>query len=428
MPKSSSLKRLIPALAAMHFVNDGLVILLPATFPWLIAEFDLSYSAAAMIITACTILSAILQLFTGYMATRVNRITLLFTGLIILGISAFLTGLSTEYLHLLLFQFTLGIGASFYHPIGYALVSDVYGTNKKARGLGYVSSFGDMSILVTFVTSGVLMTTFGWRFIFILSGLVTIIIAVSILLTVNDPRAPVYDRNGSAEMKSHRFCSARSFPLCTHILSNFVKCVAGLHDLPCRLARACRDAKRRLKTIEMLVPMIVVLLLMQSCYKIIFSFSATYLTLLGFSIELAGVAVATMVGTGIIGTYVLGCLTDRFGGEKTLRVLAILLAVLSTLLSYVSLKYYVYLIISLLGVPLLGVYPVLYSIIGERADREARAFTYGFALSVAGAGATLFIYSAGVVADTFGVESIYVMAAILSMAAVAMTYMPTSTR
>jgi len=366
------------AVSLAHFANDVSVTLLPAVLPMVIKEFNLSYAAAGAMLTASALLMTFLQAITGYIADRANRITLLSVGLTTLGVGTILISFSTNYTQLVVFQCLVGIGASAYHPIGYSLLSDAFESGKRGKALGLGSAAGDVAIPVAFVTSGLLALILGWRNIFMLWGSVAIIVALTMPRIITEPR------KGS--------------------LSSTI------------VSRSTREI------VTTLIPIIFVMSFAGASYRIVSSFTTTYLTTFGLSIESANAITALMMAVGAVGAVIGGTLSDRLGVRKTTFLTMLVLSVLSAISANISNAYLLFPAICLMGFALLGVWPSFYSAIASATSLGARAFIYGVLFAIAWGFGSFFPYVSGACADIFGLQIIYVIVSVIALLAVFTAY------
>lgn len=365
--------RVTVATSIAHFVNDVPLTLLPAVLPILIEEFNLSYAAAGAMITASALLMTSLQAVTGYFADRWNRITFLFVGLTTLGVGTILVGFSTNYIQLLAFGCLIGIGGSVYHPIGYSLLSDAFESGNRGKALGLGSAAGDIAVPVAFATSGFLVLVLGWRNIFMLWGLVAITIAATMPFIIKEPR-----KKGSRST----------------VTNNSTK-----------------------KIVTSLIPVIIVMSLAAACYRIVSSFTTTYLTDFGIGIESANAVLALMMAIGAVGAIAGGTLIDKFGEKNPVAIGMVTLSVLSAISAFLSNGYFLSIIICLMGFSLLGVWPPFYSAIASASSLGARAFIYGLLFAIAWSFGSFFPYISGAFADVFGLQVIYILVSVLSLLA-----------
>jgi len=303
--KFTTRSRVTVATSLAHFANDVPLTLLPAVLPVLIKEFNLNYAAAGAVITASSFLMTSFQAVTGYVADRWNRITLLRLGLTTLGVGTVFVGFSTNYVQLLAFGCLAGIGASFFHPIGYSLLSDAFESENRGKALGLGSASGDIAIPVAFATSGFLVLFLGWRKLFMLWGLIVMFVALMLQLIIKEPRK-------------------RDFH-----------------------SKATGNSTR--KNLRTLIPVIIVMGLTAACFRIASSFTTTYLTTFGLGIESANFILALMMVAGTVGSLVGGPLAEKLGEKNIVTAEMLTLGALSIISIYISYVYFLSWIIVVIG-------------------------------------------------------------------------------
>jgi len=376
--KITARQRVTVATSVAHFANDTSLTLLPAVLPVLIQEFDLNYAAAGAVVTASVLLMTALQAVTGYFADRWNRITLLRLGLTTLGLGTILTAFSTNFVQLLAFACLAGIGGSFFHPIGYSLLSDAYESENRGKALGFGSASGDMAIPVAFATSGVLVIFFGWRPLFMLWGLIAIIVAVMLPLILREPEKKGFHTNATGNSAT--------------------------------------------KILWTLIPVIIVMGLTAASFRIASTFTTTYLKTFELGIESANLIFALMMCVGAVGSLVGGTLVEKLGEKNMVTAEMITLGGLSITSFFISNVYFLSFIIVMIGFFLLGVWPSFYSVIAKATSLGARAFMYGLLFAVAWSFGSFFPYISGACADLFGIKVVYILIGVLSSLAAFTAY------
>ncbi len=374
--QQSNLSMMI-AISTAHFVNDIPSLLLPALLPLVIVEFGLNYAEAGFAIVAFTSLMTVMQAFTGYMADRMNRIHLLSLGLTILGSAALFMSISTAFVHLLISQFLLGTGASFYHPIGYSLLSDAYEGYGRGKIFGIGSAAGDAAAPVAFVSSGILTVIFGWRRVFAIWGTVILIVALAFGLSIKDPKRERTHKNAKGSL---------------------------------------------VRATSKLLPLIGIMALMSACYWMVSAYTTTYLTNMGLGIDSANLLAALMMMTGLVGTLIGGVLVDRLGERIVAFSFSASICALSASLLWVWATVYSLSIVCLLGFPLLGIWPAFYMVIAKTTSLGNRASVYGTIFATAWGIGSLFPYISGTIADIFELQAIYIIVSTFALLATAMIY------
>jgi FSR family fosmidomycin resistance protein-like MFS transporter len=154
----------IIALGLAHFLTHFLEFALPALYPLIREEFSLSYSDVGLISSSVVITLFIFQTPIGHLSDRKGRKYLLMVFLALLIGSTFLTGLSHSYVHLLLFQVLVGMGASAFHSAGMAMASDIAPHRKMGRYMAVQGFGGTFGVALAPLIVSLLGTILGWRY------------------------------------------------------------------------------------------------------------------------------------------------------------------------------------------------------------------------------------------------------------------------
>lgn len=145
--------KLIGILSLGHLVTDINQGALPALLPFLIADYDLSYTAAATIVFAANVASSIIQPLFGYAADKFSKPWLLSVALITAGIGLGMSGFCQNYHLIMALAILSGIGIAAYHPEAARLVNFAAGNQKNTAmsifGVGGTIGFAIGPILIT---------------------------------------------------------------------------------------------------------------------------------------------------------------------------------------------------------------------------------------------------------------------------------------
>jgi MFS family permease len=173
----SKMKRVVAATFMGHFVDDGLVLMLPLLIPFIARDFNLSYTQIGIFGGSLVLTLGFGQILAGYVSdfSKVKWPFISF-GLAVLSLSLFAMSFCSSYSCLIMLNLLAGFGASFYHPCGIALL--VKSMKEKIRGriLGIHGVGGGIGILMYPVCAGIILNKWGWHevlFILPLTGLVS---------------------------------------------------------------------------------------------------------------------------------------------------------------------------------------------------------------------------------------------------------------
>ena len=147
--------RFIILLSFGHLVTDINQGALPAILPFLISEFNLTYSAGAGIVFASNIASAFVQPLFGYLADRISKPWLLPLSILVAGFGLGVIGLAVQYSMVVIAAMVSGIGIAAFHPQAARFVNFAAGGKKGTSmsffGLGGTLGFAIGPVLATSV-------------------------------------------------------------------------------------------------------------------------------------------------------------------------------------------------------------------------------------------------------------------------------------
>jgi FSR family fosmidomycin resistance protein-like MFS transporter len=146
-------RRPVVLLTLGHFVTDINQGALPALLPFLIAEYHLSYTAAAFIVFSSNIASTVVQPVFGHLADRVSTPWLMPAGIVLAGAGLAATGQVAHYRWVLVSVMLSGIGVAAFHPQGAQVMHRVAGeklaTAMSIFGVGGTLGFAAGPVIIT---------------------------------------------------------------------------------------------------------------------------------------------------------------------------------------------------------------------------------------------------------------------------------------
>ena len=107
---------MVAAVAIAHLLNDLIQAVLPAIYPMLKIEFNLSFSQIGLIALTYQIIASLLQPFVGLYTDRHPLPYLLPVGMSITLVGITVMAFATHFYILLLAAVLVGIGSSTFHP------------------------------------------------------------------------------------------------------------------------------------------------------------------------------------------------------------------------------------------------------------------------------------------------------------------------
>ena len=146
-------RRAMAALSSGHMAVDFAGGVLPALVPFLVTEWDLSYTYAGGLILASALAGSVVQPLFGFWSDRRGAVWLLPAGVAIGALGMGLAALSPSYWWVVLFVVVSGLGTAAYHPEGSKFAAYVSGA-KRASGMSLFSIGGNLGYSL-----GVIVTT-----------------------------------------------------------------------------------------------------------------------------------------------------------------------------------------------------------------------------------------------------------------------------
>ena len=282
-------RRAIAALSAGHFATDFSNGALPALLPFLVARFDLSYTAVGGLMLVSALASSLIQPLFGLWSDRRGAVWLLPAGVALAGSGMALAAASGSYWACLAFVTVSGLGTAAYHPEGSKFAAFVSGS-RRASGMSLFSIGGNLGVAIGALVVAPLLLALG-RFGGLLIALPAVVVTVMLVATLRylQSFAPEHER---------------------------VRAAAG-DDRPGALAL-----------------LLAVIALRSAGWFGLLTFVPLWAVSLGHSKTYGANLLSLMLFTGGIGTLAAGPLADRFGRRPVL--LATLVATPPLILIFVA--------------------------------------------------------------------------------------------
>lgn len=174
-------------LARQLFLNVGhaydhlFMLLYPTVVIALESELDASYGELIGLSLAGFVAFGAGTLPAGWLGDRWSRRGMMIAFFVGIGGASIVTGLMSGPVGLAVGLGLIGLFAAIYHPVGIAMVAE--STERVGRALGVNGVFGNLGVALAPLVAGVLVEVLGWRWAFILPGLVAVATGVLFALT-----------------------------------------------------------------------------------------------------------------------------------------------------------------------------------------------------------------------------------------------------
>ncbi len=158
-----------------HFFSHYYGLVLPPLFPFLKAEFGVSYIELGFAMTAYMLLGGIMQSPVGFLVDRIGPSNVLLAGLGLNACAVLLMGLVGSYWVLLALAVLAGLGNSVFHPADYAILNGTIRENKLGRAFSIHTFSGFLGGACAPVSVLILAQWTSWRTALIATGVAGLI-------------------------------------------------------------------------------------------------------------------------------------------------------------------------------------------------------------------------------------------------------------
>ena len=173
MEKIREKKNTILVCVITSFITTFMGSALNLSIPSLEEEFKVGAQTVGWVVTIYMLTCSALAVPFGRLADRVEKRSVLRTGILIFSISSLTAVLSKKMWMLLAFRLMQGIGASMIFSTNIAILVGAFDEEHRGRVLGYSTCATYAGLSAGPVLGGVLNQNFGWRAIFIATAIVS---------------------------------------------------------------------------------------------------------------------------------------------------------------------------------------------------------------------------------------------------------------
>ena len=170
----------------LNFLDRQIIGILAAPLK---AEFGLSDSQFGLLGgLAFALLYSTLAIPIAWLADRVSRVWIMTAALTIWSGFTALCGVAGSFGQLFLCRMGVGIGEAGGVAPAYSLIADYFPKSQRARALAAYAFGIPLGMAAGTLVGGLLAATYGWRTAFIVVGILGVLVAPVLRLTVKDPR------------------------------------------------------------------------------------------------------------------------------------------------------------------------------------------------------------------------------------------------
>jgi MFS family permease len=180
--RMNSPTRVIGFVNAAHFIDHYAMLIFAAAVIVMGPALGMAYSELLPYATPGFVAFGAGSLLTGWLGDRWSRRHMMAIFFLGIGASTAAVGLVRTPLQLGAALLSIGLFASIYHPVGTAMI--VSYANRLGREMGLNGVWGNLGVASSALITGVIGEFLGWRWAFIVPGLVTILIGLAFMRTV----------------------------------------------------------------------------------------------------------------------------------------------------------------------------------------------------------------------------------------------------
>ena len=185
--------RTISLIGLAHGSSHFFHLLLPPLFPWLIAEFDYSYSQLGVMVSLFFIVSGIGQMLSGFLVDRVGARPVLFAALSSFVIAGLIASTAQNYAMLMAASFFAGLGNAPFHPVDFTILNKRVSPERIGHAFSMHGLSGNIGwALAPIFMTGITAATGSWRVACLCGAAMALLVLCTMVLNRQwlDDRAP----------------------------------------------------------------------------------------------------------------------------------------------------------------------------------------------------------------------------------------------
>src|SRR6266851_5136139 len=174
--------RVMGLVSGAHFVSHFYILLLPPLFPFVRAEYGVSYIDLGLALAAFNLVSAGLQTSAGFLTDRVGAPVVLVAGLLLSAGAFALAGLVPSFWFLVAMFAVAGLGNTVYHPADYSILANHVSAQRMGQAFSIHTFAGMLGSAVAPPALLLLQDMVGWRGAFVAAALLGVLAAAVMIL------------------------------------------------------------------------------------------------------------------------------------------------------------------------------------------------------------------------------------------------------
>jgi FSR family fosmidomycin resistance protein-like MFS transporter len=175
-----------------------------ALIPVLRTEFGLDTITIGLLVSIPTVVNALLTIPGGLLADRIDRLKMIAAGLVVSGVGGILMSQAGNTVMLITFISLFSVAPALLHPPSLSAVGDLIEPRTRGKALGFFGSAGTLGIALGPITLSFLLGVVGWRTVYLLWALPTLLAPLLILrIRLGREKDPAGNRFESNQSSFH---------------------------------------------------------------------------------------------------------------------------------------------------------------------------------------------------------------------------------
>ena len=191
-------KRTLLFVNAAHALDHFVLLIYPTAVIAIAAQSGLSYAELIGLATGAFVAFGLCSLPMGWLSDRFGRRNMLAVFFIGYGLSCLGVASADRPAAFAGWLLVLGIASAIYHPVGSTML--VSHARQLGRDLGVNAVWGNLGAAAAAGVTALIASSLGWRFAFVIPGLVCLVLGVAFVALVPGDGNPSAHRSGKAEL------------------------------------------------------------------------------------------------------------------------------------------------------------------------------------------------------------------------------------
>ncbi len=189
-PLSSYQIRLLAVLALINFVNFADRTVVVPLLPLLRQQMNLTDSQLGSLQSGLLVVLALASWPCGFFADRLSRTKIIVAGIVVWSLATIACGFAASFMLLLVARSLIGVGEAAYAPAAQSMISDSFPYERRANAQAIFASGMLLGGAAGQAFGGLMGETYGWKFTFIVVGLLCMIPGILVIRLPEPPRRP----------------------------------------------------------------------------------------------------------------------------------------------------------------------------------------------------------------------------------------------